>query len=281
MVSSMNKKTRYSIYGQVLDYLLDGRTVIYLAESRPSHVMQQISRAMNGKQQLKTHFSNNKDLHDYVTSGALTVIDRDEFYSSIGEPRHQFDVNRLIYSLHSLVSETRGKRSDSGTNRRSRIVAISTCTAFLQTKGIQTLLEYERELQRDNKFGKSVEFICWHNDLKLFERLPFSSLLSILNAHDATIHACWQYRKWHSDVIFRHVKDGIDTVLGDGSAYLIFKTLKMVYKLDPQETIASKPELFEEKVTKILGERTAESVLGMIADAIRHEMAYSEIADMR
>jgi len=278
----MDKKTRYSIYSQVLDYLLDGRTVIYLAESRPSHVMQQISRAMDGKQQSRTRFINNRDLHDYVASGALTVIDSDEFFSSIEEPRQRFDVDRLIHSLRTLISEAREKRSiSSSTNRSTGIVAICTGTAFLQSKGIPKMLEYERELQQNSKFGKSVEFVCWHNDLKLFERLPFSTLLSILNAHDATIHTYWQYRKWDSGVIFGHVRDGIDNVLGDGSAYLVFKTLKMVYRLDPQETITSKPELFEEKVTKILGERTAESVLGMIADAIRKEMAYSEIADMR
>jgi hypothetical protein len=277
----MDKKTKYDIYAQVLDYLSDGRTVIYLAESHPSHVMRQITRAMNRKQQLKTRLISNKDLHDYVTSGALTVIDRDELYSSLEEARQELDVNRLIHSLHSLISEARRKRSGSSTNRPTGIVAISTGTAFLQRKGIPKLLEYEKQLQHDNKFGRSVEFVCWYNDLKLFERLPLTSLLSILNAHDATIHTCWKYRKWYSDSIFGHVRDGIDNVLGAGSAYLIFKTLSMVYNVNPQEAITSKPELFEEKVMKILGERTAENVFGMIADGIRKDMAYGQIADVR
>lgn len=281
----MDKKTRDFIYGQVLEYLLDGRTVIYFAESHPSNVMRQISRVMNQKQQQsKTRHISNKDLHDYVTSGALTVIDSDELYSSIEEPRQEFDVDRLIHSLHTLISEARRKRSGRGgsTKRPAGIVAISTGTAYLQAKGIPKLLEYEKELQHESKFGSSsVEFICWHNDPKLFERLPFGSLLSILNVHDATIHASWQQRKWDSDTIFGHVRDGIDDVLGSGSAYLIFKTLKMVYRLDPQETISSSPELFEEKVTKILGERTAQRVFRMIADAIRQEMMYCEVDDMR
>ncbi|HXG06962.1 MAG TPA: hypothetical protein VNI77_06525 [Nitrososphaera sp.] len=281
MVASMDRNIEYFIYGRILDYLSDGRAVIYLAESAPSHVMRQISRAMDRKQQPRRRHVNTKDLREYVTGGALTVIDREEFYSSVEGATPQFGVNRLIRSLYSLISEARGKRSRGRTNRPERVVTISACASFLQRKGVQAVLEYEKQLQHSNVFGKSVEFICWYNDLKLFERLPFSSLLYILNAHDATIHTGWKYRRWYSDDIFGYVRDGLDNVLGAGTAYLIFKTLKMVYNVDPVEVITSRPELFEEKITRVLGERTAENVLKMIADAIRKEMAYGGIAYMR
>jgi hypothetical protein len=59
----------------------------------------------------------------------------------------------------------------------------------------------------------------------------------------------------------------------------VFRTLKLVYGLN-EDVVVSKPGLFEEKLTDLIGERSADLALGMITDTIRKEIAFSRIAEI-
>lgn len=64
----------------------------------------------------------------------------------------------------------------------------------------------------------------------------------------------------------RKIRAAIDQSLGKETSDLIFKTLKLVYKID-EEVIVSNPELFEEKIRKMLGDSAAEAVIKAISKA--------------
>jgi len=261
-----DRRPTYTIYEKIWNYLSNGRAVVYAAEPNPSHVIQKMSK-MGGQ-----YSASSKDvqLEDYVATGALTVVDKDEVYSTT----NQFDIDKLLRSWHSLILKAKGKPTT-----HKRVVAIGAPSSFLQTSNIEKLFEYEGRIISSEKIPKTIETICWYNDPKLFAKLRYSQLLMILNDHDASIHRGWWYRRWYSDNIIAFVCDGIDNALGEGASKLIFKTLMMVYNLD-KETVVSQPELFEEKVTKIIGKRTAELAFEIIADTIRKEMAFDRIAEI-
>ena len=63
------------------------------------------------------------------------------------------------------------------------------------------------------------------------------------------------------------VKNKLEQHLGDGSAYLVFKTLKLVYRIDEDDAIRQ-PEILEEKLEKILGSSTAGLVLADIRPSV-------------
>ena len=46
--------------------------------------------------------------------------------------------------------------------------------------------------------------------------------------------------------------DGIDKSLGEGSATLLFQTMKTIHKLN-QDVVASRPVVFESKLKRLLG----------------------------
>lgn len=248
------------MYEQVSKYLSNGQAVIYAAEIKPSRVVQQMSKIIDQR------VPSGEEIERYIEDGALTVIDKDEIYSNT----NQFDIDGLLQSWHSLVLKAKRK------SRHKGLLTIGAVSAFLQTNNIDRLFEYENKIA-SQKIPKTIETICWYNEPDLFAKLRYSQVLSILKAHDATIHDGWSYRQWYADTIIGCVRDGIDKTLGNGSSNLILKTLKLVYNLD-KEIIISRPELFEEKLIKMIGEDTTEYIFGIITDTIRKEMAFTRIA---
>lgn len=253
---------------------MNGHAVIYVAETDPSRVLQQISEMMRAED----HDNDTSiKIEDYVSSGALTIIDKDEFYSP--EKTQQLDPRNLNRSWQSLILQTRRRIK----LKFKRLMTIGNPSILLDLgKGIDyrhKMIEFEWRISSET-IPRSVEIICWYNSPKIHPKLSFADLVSILNAHDATIHTGRKYRQWYGDTIISYVQNGIDDVLGNGASNLIFKTLRMVYNLDPQATITSKPELFEEKVTKIIGRRTAKIVFKKIIDTIKREMAFNSRADV-
>ncbi len=58
----------------------------------------------------------------------------------------------------------------------------------------------------------------------------------------------------------QEIKMALERSLGSETANLVLKTLKRVYKIDEQ-TMNSNPDLFEEKIRRMLGDSTAEIIL--------------------
>ena len=79
--------------------------------------------------------------------------------------------------------------------------------------------------------------------------------------------------------IIHLISKGIDKKLGEGSATLLFQTMKTVYKLN-QDIVVSKPVVFEDKLKRLLGNNDdANSVIYSIFEEIIKEVAYSRKKD--
>lgn len=256
LASTADRSVKNAIYKRIQDYLSNGYAVIYAAEPDPSKVIQRLSKIATLDWEIENHIANK----------ALIIVDRDEFYS----PRMtQLDARRLTNSWLSLISQTKRQYRSKG------IVAIGTLSAFLRAGNAQKLFEYEHAI--DKQFSWPIETVCLYDNARLTAKLSFSQLVSILNFHNATIHNGWFYRQWRFDDIIAFVREGVDNVFGNETSSLIFKTLKLVYRLT-EETIALQPGLFEEKVSRIIGGPAAELAFEIIADAIRKEASFNRIA---
>lgn len=264
-VQDTRDKVRLAIYKRIWDYLSSGYAVVYAAESDPSKIIRQVSKlAKDSAPADKTEIEN------YITSGALTILSMDEFYSpSKTQPP---DINKMLGLWHSHILKAQKRSKHRG------VIAIGNPSTLLEldNKHWIKLAEYERAIGKE--LARPVEAICWYSNAKVVAKLSFSNLVTIINYHHSTIHDGWSYREWHPYDIVAQVEDGMDRMLGEGTTRLIFKTLKLVYKIDPERTIIFQPEAFEEKLTKIMGSSVSQLLFEVLADALRKEMSFTRIS---
>ncbi|MEW6603214.1 MAG: MEDS domain-containing protein [Thermoproteota archaeon] len=267
-IQQKHDKVKLAVYKRVSEYLLNGYAVIYAAESDPSKVVQQMSKIV-----AELVPSDEREIENYISSGALIVLSSDKFYSPspVAKPP---ETHKLVSLWQSYVLKAQRRSRPSG------VVAIGNPSVFLEINKNHRikLLEYERAVAKE--FAKPMEAICWYSNSKTISKLSFSELVTIITAHHSTIHDGWLYREWHPYDIITQVEEGMDRILGEGTTSLIFKTLKLVYKIDPEKTITTQPEVFEEKLRKIMGDSIAKLLFEILADALRKEASFNRIAQM-
>jgi hypothetical protein len=243
---------------------LNGYAVVYAAESKPTMVARRLSRLNRG-------VAVDKDIEDYVKNNALSIVDRDGLYLH----RAGLDSEKLIDSWRSLVVRVQGKKS-----KHRGTVAIGSPSIILRRAfhgNIQKLIDYETAV--GETFALPLEAICLYSNPDLNAKLSFSNIIAILSSHYATIHHGWFYREWHPSYIVALVYDGIDRVLGQGMAKLVFKTLKLIYNLE-DDIVLTNPEVFEQKLKNITGEQPAQLALELITNAIIKEASFNRIAGL-
>jgi hypothetical protein len=76
-------------------------------------------------------------------------------------------------------------------------------------------------------------------------------------------------------IITKSIKSGIDKMLGNNTSDLILKTLKLVYHID-EEDIIRQPDLFADKLVKVVGKSAADPILSSILDEIKQYLVYAD-----
>lgn len=206
------------------------------------------------------------EVQGYIDNGLLTVLDKDFMYSMAQTGLY---ANKLLIERWlSIISDV---RSRSG---RQRIVVIGTTKVFFETDNFEKLRLYEST--GGKKFSDtSLEAICCY-DTKFFSELSLKDIINVLDYHENVIYSGGVYTKWHPSMILELIKRGIDRALGQGSAALVLNTMHLIYKFDDDDddlTIVSQPELFEDKLRKLLG-ATADVALDRIKKEITAELSY-------
>lgn len=246
------------LYKNIDDHLSNGYGVIYAAETNPTKVLQHMKKIVERAE-------------NHIENGALTIIDRDRFFAA---EKTQLDSHKLLNSWHSLILRTK-RRSP---KFKGILLVSAPSPLFFETRrengNHDRLVNYERLIGK--KFGKGIEMICCYPS-KSISKLPFSYLVSVLSSHQCTIHNGWFYYQWHPNNIVAFVHEGFDRMLGEGTSNLIFKTLKLCYKID-EEMVISQPQLFEDKVRRISGD-SADTVFETITGALRKEIAFNRITE--
>jgi hypothetical protein len=95
-------------------------------------------------------------------------------------------------------------------------------------------MDFEGEIAK--ALPNNVGILCWYKRWWLI-KLSLSHAISLLADHKYTIHSDWKYKQWDTNKIMDVVSNGIDNNLGEGSAVLLFQTLKSAYKLNQDAII--------------------------------------------
>ena len=183
------------------------------------------------------------DLEHHISTGALRIMDIREMYS---EDHVQYP-NELLKRWTGVVTEVR--RHSSGF--KGIAVVSGGVRTFTESGSQDRLVAYEQAILRAITELGSTEVICCYLSESLDE-LTFSNLISVAAAHRCVLESSEEHKELSYLSLLGAVREGIEGVMGPGSARLILQTMKIIYNLD-ECAIISRPSAFEEKLRKVLG----------------------------
>jgi hypothetical protein len=242
------------IYRAIQQYLSDGCAVVYSAESASfAHIL---------KRMMQSGFI--PDAEDFIQNGTLTIVDE----KIVSQQKTHLNATQLADMLFFTALEARRKSG------AKRVVVICNSNLLLDKQQFAKQVEFEQAINQKFKDGKNkeqVEVICCYGPANI-QNLSLEHLVSILNSHSGMIvDKDWRYAAWHPAVVLEIIFRGIEKSLDPQTANLIFKTLKLVYKID-EDAIISNPALFEQTLRKIIGNNAADSVLASIQEQAKLQM---------
>jgi hypothetical protein len=253
-----------SIYGPLYQmsnkYLQNGYSVLYAAESLPNEkdkvkVVENIQNATNIDDDNSDNAQNN------ISKGLLSVINLDSTY---------IDNSSGIDIVDFLLSNVSDMQQRSQQQKTKGTMIFNAPDPFFNREKYDVFIEFEEQIGK--RLSHDVCLLCWYKK-KWLNHMSLSYIISILAHHKHTIHSEWKYKQWDTNKIIDVVSKGIDNNLGEGSGVLLFQTLKSAYKLK-QDTIVSKPDLFEERLKHVLGRDDANSVINSIFEEIIKEIEF-------
>jgi hypothetical protein len=198
------------------------------------------------------------DLERRISTGALRIMDVREIYSE----GHYLYPNELLKKWTGVITEVRRGSSDF----KGIAVIAGGVKTFTDGGSQDRLVVYEQAILRSITELGCMEVICCYLPESL-KQLAFSNLMSIAAAHQCIMENSADHREISYFNLLGAIRDGVEDVLGPGSARLILQTMKIIYNLD-EDAIISRPKVFEEKLRKVLG-NAAQSVLDSISEKVR------------
>jgi MEDS: MEthanogen/methylotroph, DcmR Sensory domain len=247
-------------------YLQNGYSVLYAAESLPddrdkAKVAENIQKANN------TDHNQADNVQNKISKGLLNVVNSDTTYKDNSSGRD------IVDFLLSNVSEMQRKSKQQEKTKGS--VIFNAPDPFFSRDKYDVFIDFEEEMTRT--LPNDVSLLCWYKR-RWLNNFSLGYIISILAHHKYTIHNNWKYKQWDTSKIIEVISKGIDNNLGEGSSVLLFQTLKSAYKLK-QEVIVRKPNVFEERLKRVLGKDDANSVINSIFEEIIKEVEFSLIGN--
>jgi hypothetical protein len=249
LIEGNNDKGYAMLYDKIKNYTSKNYAVIYAAEADANQAVRRMSQ-------------NGVEVEALVESGMLTIVGRDAIYSPATT---KLERHAVLDAWHALILKVKRKAKVDG------ILAIGSAESFFENGSHKKLLAYEQLIGKS--FQIPVEAICCY-DAQSVSALELDDLAAILNAHHSTIHRGCSYHEWNPSMITELARVGIDRVLGSDMSDLLFKTMKLVYKIN-ESNIASNPELLGKVMTKIMGHDAARQTMLCVADEVKKRVAYN------
>ena len=242
-------------------YISEGYLVIYAAEyNTPTQpvVQNMIQNRINA---------------DNLTKDTSLIITNSNIIYSIEKSTN---AKMMLEAQKSFIFNLRKNESLT----KDKIVMIITPEQFFE-RGIYPLyLDYERLLNDDNtiingKFNNVIfEKICCY-DVNLIKKLSFADLIHLLNAHSYTIHKGGIYTEWCQQKVLNLIHRGVIKAIGNISEKITFKVLEIVFDSE-EDSIIIKPDMFENRVRKIMGMKEADIVFSNILREIMKEIIFNQ-----
>lgn len=250
LVEGNNDKAYLALYDKISQYASQNYAVIYAVENDARMAVRRMSR-------------HGVEVEALVESGALTIVDRNLMYSV---EKTDLEGHALLNSWQSLMLKVKRR------SHLDRILAIGSAeTFFEQAVGPCKLVKYEEMIGK--KFNIPLEAICCYSG-NAFSKLSFGELVAILNAHHSTIHSGCRYREWSAYRLVELARKGLDKALGKELSSLIFKTMKLCYKISDDD-IVSNPPVLEEMLKRIMGKSAADITLTYVKGEVREFIAFN------
>ena len=268
------QQQQLQLYSIIRKYISQGYLVIYAAECNTS--IQSIVENM---------VQNGINAANLIKESSLIVTNSNTIYSI----DKATNAKMILQSLKSFVFDFL-RKNDNNNNvsltKGKKIVTIVTSKGFFERGKYSLYLDYEKLLASgddDNnnntvvngEFNNDIllEGICCYNT-KLIEKLPFSDLISLLNAHSYTIHSGGIYREWDQEKILEVIHRGVMKVMGEVSEKIMFKVLEIVFNTN-DDSIILKPDLFESSVRTMIGQKAADIVFSSVSREFIKQVTFS------
>jgi hypothetical protein len=237
------------LYDTITDYASQNYAVIYAVEDDTTRAVRNMSR-------------HGAEVEELVESGALTLVGRSRIYSA---KTIRLDGHVLLNSWHDLMLEVKKKSDCSG------IVAIGSAEAFFEhSVDPCKLIKYEEMVGK--KFQIPLKAICCYS-ANAVSRLSLGQLVAVLNAHHSTIHGGGRNREWQPYRIIDLARGSLEKELGADLSNLIFKTMKLCYKVGERDIIAN-PAVLEGMLRRIMGKSAAEVTLAHVKEQVRKFISF-------
>lgn len=236
----------YEILGR---YLAEGYGVVYVVECDPQKVAQRMAKG-------------GLPVDQYISGGRLKILPKESVYVFDG---NVIDGPKTIEAWMRTISEMAQDTEVKG------VVAIGSTEATVEWKGesIEHALEYEKQIGK--KFESPIEAVCVYTADTLCA-VPVSTIITILNTHQYTIHDNAEYSEWGDDKLREVLAGALEKVLGATTSALVRKTLQSVYKLD-ERAIISQPALLEQVLAKFFRDSST-VILAAIMKSLKSEIAF-------
>lgn len=248
------KETQYvPLYDTIIHFLSKGYAVVYAAENDVNQAVVNISKL-------------EANAEDYIESGALKIINSDLLYSAA---KGDFNCDRLIAQWRKVISSLRSRGF-----KAIMVMGMPNEDLFIGDQNLRKVVGYEECVAKIHD-GSVRIFCCYPKHL--VDRLPFSYLIRLLSAHQdiASKAGQTQYLISASQTkqpdLLSLIEGGLSRALGRETSVLVLKTMKLVYRLDQKDIVAS-PEVFEEKIKKMFG-GTGEAIMKMVTQAIGEQIS--------
>lgn len=244
-----------AIYREIDRHLSRGYAVVYAVESRKA-------RSNSANETFKKIKESGMicDLEGHVERGAFTVLDVDATYS----PKNARDGRRLLEKWRSIIMGA------SRPDFKGVVVIAGGTAVFSDTKSRSSLIPYEEtisELIVSMQRQQHVRVVCCYPRASIEDMRP-RHLFPIINAHRCLVRSDWSSARWRRSDIFGIIRAGIDRVLGAETGVLVLRTMKLVYRID-EAAILENPQVFEDKLARIVGEKAVDIALKSISSEIR------------
>lgn len=234
---------------RIVECISNGFAVVYIVEQDLTKTIQRLS-------------SLGLDVEDYMESGALTLVNNEDFYS----PSVAGSI--LIEQWYKLFSSIEKRSRD----KFKGFVAIGMpANSFFHSElHKQRLVDYESTVAQ--KYDGSIEAICCYA-AKSFEKLSLKHTVMLLNAHQNTTHRDGKLRRWDNSRGISSIKMGLNEALGVGMSELVFGMLIRDFGMNAEAMIMY-PDEFENKLRILLGTSAADIVLDKIKAEFKKEIMF-------
>jgi hypothetical protein len=169
------------------------------------------------------------------------------------------------------------KEAGEKTNGKSKgTILFSAPDSYFKNDQHGIFMMFEEAMGRT--FPNNTSMVCWYLQNWL-SNLSLASIIRVLTNHKYTIHSGWKYKEWTEKEIIDTISKGIDKKLGEGTATLLFKTMRTVHKLD-QDVIVPRPVVFEGILKSLMGEDSADLAIDSIRKEFIEHMSFSKEANI-